>query len=272
MEGTLLLYKIDCSKRSQNMFQVITVPAFEDNYIWLICKDNHCLAIDPGSATPVLARLDALGLTLDGILITHHHHDHCGGVAELLEHYREARLYLPRHEALPGLDGIRVDEGDLINWHGLSLTVMHLPGHTRGHVAYYGAGMLFCGDTLFSAGCGRLFEGTAEELYHSLNRIAALPDETLIYPTHEYTLSNLRFAMRVEPDNAAISDYLRQISKLRRQGLPTLPTLLKREREVNVFLRCEHENIKFNVENHLSEQLDTPLHLFSALRRWKDVF
>lgn len=254
------------------MYQVITVPAFSDNYIWLICKDNHCLVVDPGCAGPVLERIAVLGLTLDAILITHHHQDHCGGVTELLEQAPNARLYLPRHETTLGLDGIRVDEGDEIHWHGLTLQVMHLPGHTHGHVAYYGGGMLFCGDTLFSAGCGRLFEGSPEQLHHSLQRIGELPGQTRLYPAHEYTLSNLRFAITVEPDNPAIAAALREVSKLRQQGVPSLPTTLQREKEINVFLRCEHDSVKFSAEKHVYSPLDTPQLVFKTLRQWKDVF
>lgn len=258
--------------RSELMPPVITIPAFNDNYIWLIRHENHCLVVDPGSAEPVLERLAALNLTLDAILITHHHKDHTGGVADLLAAFPLARLYLPQHDELPGLTGTRVEHGDTIRWHGLTLTVIHVPGHTRGHVAYYSDGMLFCGDTLFSAGCGRLFEGTAEQMYDSLERLKSLPDETLIYPAHEYTMANLRFALAVEPDNPAITAYTREISKRRQQGVPSLPTRLELEKQVNVFLRCNHDSVKFSAEKYQLSQLDTPQEVFRVLRAWKDVF
>lgn len=254
------------------MYSVLTIPAFQDNYIWLIRQEKHCLVVDPGSAGPVLERLDSLGLALDAILLTHHHQDHTGGVTELLTAYPNARLYQPRHETQLHFDGTRVEEGDQIRWHDLTLSVLHVPGHTRGHVAYHGGGMLFCGDTLFSAGCGRLFEGSAEEMYDSLQRLLALPDETRVYPAHEYTLSNLRFAHAVEPQNRKIAEIIKEISKLRQQGLPSLPTTLGRERDVNVFLRCHLDSVRFSAEKHALSQLDTPQKVFHTLRLWKDVF
>ncbi|HHQ4689469.1 TPA: hydroxyacylglutathione hydrolase [Aeromonas veronii] len=254
------------------MYPVITVPAFNDNYIWLISHENHCLVVDPGETAPVLERLAALGLVLDAILLTHHHHDHVGGVGELLEQFPHARLYGPKLDPMPAHHGQWLEDGDQINWHGLALEVIHVPGHTRGHIAYHGSGMLFCGDTLFSAGCGRLFEGTPEQMYHSLQRLAALPDDTLIYCAHEYTLSNLRFAYAVEPDNPAIRDQIGLISKLRQQGLPSLPSRLGDERRFNVFLRCELDSVKFSAEKQGLKCVENPVDTFTILRQWKDVF
>ena len=173
---------------------------------------------------------------------------------------------------MPDHHGQWLEDGDQINWHGLALEVIHVPGHTRGHIAYHGNGMLFCGDTLFSAGCGRLFEGTPEQMYHSLQRLAALPDETLIYCAHEYTLSNLRFAYAVEPDNPAIRDQIGLISKLRQQGLPSLPTRLEDERKFNVFLRCDLDSVKFSAEKKGLKCVENPVDTFTILRQWKDVF
>ncbi|WP_323888916.1 hydroxyacylglutathione hydrolase [Aeromonas caviae] len=254
------------------MYTVITVPAFSDNYIWLIRHENNCLVVDPGEAAPVLERLAALDLVLDAILLTHHHRDHVGGVSELLQHFPHARLYGPKHDPMPDHHGQWLDDGDQINWHGLSLDVLHVPGHTLGHIAYYGQGMLFCGDTLFSAGCGRLFEGTPAQMHTSLQRLAALPDETLLYCAHEYTLSNLRFAHAVEPDNLAIQRQIGVISKLRQQGLPSLPSRLGDERNFNVFLRCEQDSVKFSAEKYALKCLENPEDTFAVLRAWKDVF
>ncbi len=254
------------------MYTVITVPAFSDNYIWLIRHENHCLAVDPGEAPPVLERLETLGLELDAILLTHHHRDHVGGVTDLLHHFPHARLYGPKHDPMPAHHGQWLDDGDQINWHGLSLDVLHIPGHTLGHIAYHGNGMLFCGDTLFSAGCGRLFEGSPAQMYGSLQRLAALPDDTLLYCAHEYTLSNLRFAHAVEPDNLAIQRRIGMISKLRQQGLPSLPSRLGDERHFNVFLRCNEDSVKFSAEKYALKCLENPEDTFTVLRGWKDVF
>lgn len=254
------------------MYSVITIPAFSDNYIWLIRHENRCLVVDPGEAAPVLARLEALGLELDAILLTHHHKDHVGGVLELLGQFPHARLCGPKHDPMPDHQGQWLEDGDRIDWHGLSLEIMHLPGHTLGHIAYHGNGMLFCGDTLFSAGCGRLFEGTPAQMYASLQRLAALPDDTLLYCAHEYTLSNLRFAHAVEPDNPAIQRQIGLISKLRQQGLPSLPSRLGDERHFNVFMRCEQDSVKFSAEKYALKCLENPEDTFATLRRWKDVF
>jgi len=195
---------------SQQALSVLTIPAFKDNYLWLIHDGVHAAVVDPGEAKPVLAALKEHGLRLTAILLTHHHADHIGGVPELLQHY-QVPVYGPRNESIATVT-LPVGEGKQIDVPGLALrvSVLDVPGHTMGHIAYVrrnpGAAWLFCGDTLFGAGCGRLFEGTPRQMMQSLEKFAALPDETLVYCAHEYTLSNLRFARVVEPDNVPLQD------------------------------------------------------------------
>jgi hydroxyacylglutathione hydrolase len=222
-----------------SMLEIIPIPAFQDNYIWLLKRGAHAAVVDPGDAAPVIATLKDLSLTLDAILITHHHSDHIGGVAELLKHWPKANVYAPKREQY-NFPHQAVGENDVVQLKtlNLDLTVMETPGHTLGHVVYYGANMLFCGDTLFGAGCGRLFEGTPEQMYHSLQRLAKLPKNTAVYCTHEYTKHNLRFARSLDPGNAALA--MRQVdaAAIRLAGKPTLPSNIGLELETNPFLRC----------------------------------
>jgi hydroxyacylglutathione hydrolase len=257
------------------MLQVTPVRAFTDNYIWLIHSPRDArrvVVVDPGDATPVERMLAARELTLAGLLITHHHGDHVGGVAELLQD-RDIPVYGPANETIPG-NPTRLREGDRATLPalGLQFDVLDVPGHTAGHIAYVGHGALFCGDTLFSAGCGRLFEGTPEQMHASLSKLAALPAETLVYCAHEYTLSNLKFGLAVEPDNAATASYLAHCRELRARDEATIPSDIRRERNVNPFLRCDDQTVKQAAEAHAGRRLQSEPEVFAAIRQWKDGF
>lgn len=257
------------------MLQVTPVRAFTDNYIWLIHAPEDArrvVAVDPGDAKPVEHTLASRDLTLSGLLITHHHRDHVGGVAELLEG-RDIPVYGPATETLPG-DPRRLREGDSVTFAELGLTfeVLDVPGHTAGHIAYVGHGAVFCGDTLFSAGCGRLFEGSPEQMHSSLSKLAALPAETLVYCAHEYTLSNLQFGLAVEPGNQAAARYLELCRKLRARDEATIPSDIRRERNVNPFLRCDDETVKQAAEAHAGRRLQSQPEVFAVIRQWKDGF
>lgn len=253
------------------MFQITPIPAFEDNYIWALCQpsDNRCLIVDPGKAENVIQYLSSHQLQLDTILITHHHADHTGGIAILKQHYPGVRVFGPAAEQhkISGLTHT-VDDGDTIDLpeFNLSFAVISVPGHTLGHIAYYSAPVLFCGDTLFSAGCGRLFEGTPEQMWCSLQKLTALADDTLIYCTHEYTIANIKFALNAEPTNAALVEYAAHCANLRKVNAPTLPSLLKTEKQINPFLRCDNRALQQRW------QQDSALALFTALRAAKDTF
>ena len=225
----------------------------------------------------MLAQLNEKQLRLDAILITHHHPDHIGGLRKLREKF-DVPVYGPRAEAktIPGLTDL-LDDGDRINVLKLDFEVMTLPGHTLGHIAYYRAEMdpapiLLCGDTLFSAGCGRLFEGTPEQMYQSLARITALPDSTQIYCTHEYTLSNLAFAKAIEPDNSAIQRHIETVKNLRARNQASIPTTLGLERLINPFLRTNTPQVRAMAETHTGTPLISSVEVFTVIRRWKDNF
>jgi hydroxyacylglutathione hydrolase len=257
------------------MLPVLHVRAFEDNYIWLIRGNSptHAALVDPGDAEPALTALSRLGITPTAILCTHHHADHVGGVAELLRHFPGLPVYGPAHENIDTLSQ-RLRDGDTVRLPelGLNFRVLEVPGHTRGHLAYYGHGWLFCGDTLFSAGCGRLFEGTAEQMHASLTRLAALPGDTLVFCAHEYTLANLRFAQAVEPENTDIAAYRRAVEGLRSRDEPTVPTTLERELRVNPFLRSAVPEVRAMAEKQSGTTLSDSLSVYAAIRRWKDNF
>lgn len=256
------------------MLNISPIPAFNDNYIWLISNGEHAAVVDPGDAAPVGRVLAERGLTLDAILITHHHRDHTGGVTALLAQWPEARLYAPAAEPMPAPGGLALQEGDRVQLAelGLELSVMAVPGHTLGHIAYHGQGLLFCGDTLFSGGCGRLFEGSPQQMHQSLSRLAALPDETRVYCTHEYTQANLAFCHAVEPNNPELKKYLQKVAKLRQQGIPTLPSSIGLEKAVNVFLRPHLAGVRAAARHHAMAALNEDVEVFAALRRWKDDF
>lgn len=257
------------------MLDVRPIPAFQDNYIWMIrgAADARAVAVvDPGDAAPVLAALEAEGLRLAAILATHHHRDHVGGVAELVA-ATGARAVGPAHERVPlAVEPLAGGAATRLPELGLRFEVIDVPGHTAGHIAFAGHGALFCGDTLFSAGCGRLFEGTAAQMLASLDALARLPDETRVFCGHEYTEANLRFAASLEPGNSAIMDYVKKAGRWRAEGLPTLPSTIGLEKRVNPFLRIRHEDVKSSAERHAGRPLPTPVEVFAEIRNWKDTF
>ncbi len=253
---------------------IIPLPAFRDNYIWLLHDDRHAVVVDPGDAVPVRQYLARQGLRLAAILVTHHHPDHVGGLAELLA-AATVPVFGPAAENVEGVTR-PVAEGDTVRLDelGVELSVLDIPGHTSGHVAYYAAGLgaVFCGDTLFSAGCGRLFEGTPPQLAASLAKLAALPDETRVYCTHEYTLSNLAFARVAEPDNAERDEWASRCEALRAANQPTLPSTIGREKAINPFLRCDRPGVVRAVAARAGTAPRDPIACLAALRAWKDVF
>ncbi len=252
------------------MLSINRIPALNDNYIWVIHNNSkHCVIVDPGDATPVIEFLNSHQFILDAILITHHHYDHIKGVAELVRQYPEINVVGPENEPIPTVTH-PVGDGDFIELFDERFMVLGVEGHTNGHIAYIGDGKLFCGDTLFSAGCGRLFEGTAEQMYHSLQKLAALPDETEVYCAHEYTAANLAFALAVEPNNDYLQQYREKVLQLRARGQATLPSTLHREKLINPFLRTNEPSVRRSVANKAIN--DSNVEIFAALRRWKDEF
>jgi hydroxyacylglutathione hydrolase len=258
-----------------NTLRVTAAPAFTDNYIWLIHSprdSRKVIAVDPGDADAVKQVLQRDALELGGILITHHHGDHTGGLVELSGEFN-VRVFAPARELIPG-NTIKVSEGDAVSFDDLALnfTVLDVPGHTAGHIAYIHHDNLFSGDTLFSAGCGRLFEGTPAQMFKSLQRLAQLPINTQVYCTHEYTVGNLMFAATVEPDNLAIAAHLQQCHAWREKGRSTLPTSIGVELNINPFLRVHHENVKRSAEHYVGQRLNSDVEVFAALREWKNHF
>ncbi|MDE1514447.1 MULTISPECIES: hydroxyacylglutathione hydrolase [Vibrio] len=258
------------------MLQIKSIPAFNDNYIWLLQNNQRdCIVVDPGDAAPVITYLSQHQLHLKAILITHHHHDHMGGISQLVQLFPNTLVIGPKQESIAGLTH-PVQDGDQIELLDHPFTVIGLPGHTLGHLGYLsqlgylGQEHLFCGDVLFSAGCGRVFEGTMQQMFTSLNRLLALPEQTQVYSAHEYTASNLAFALAVEPDNENLRIYRAEVSRLRADNQPTLPTTLAREKLINPFLRTEQPSVMRAVANRAAST--DPLAIFSALREWKNEF
>jgi hydroxyacylglutathione hydrolase len=256
---------------------VIPIPALKDNYIWLLrnAGSTQCAVVDPGDARPVLSYLESARLELCAILITHHHADHTAGLPGLKQAYPDCKVYGPLREGGPLIErrltqGMRMPLQEL----GLVFEVLDIPGHTLGHIAYFcdERRLLFCGDTLFSAGCGRLFEGTAEQMYESLQRLAALPAATQVYCGHEYTLKNIAFARQVEPGNDALRAFEQRALQMREAQKPTLPVRMCDELSVNPFLRVHVEEVRDAARQHSGEPLPNPVDVFRSLRNWKDAF
>jgi hydroxyacylglutathione hydrolase len=261
---------------SSDALTVTPVPAFADNYFWLIHglgpAARRVAVVDPGAAGPVLAALEDGNLVLDTILVTHHHPDHIGGVAELLNHC-QVPVYGPAREAIPGRT-VAVAGGAAVTLAGLGLAfrVLDVPGHTAGHIAYFGHGALFCGDTLFSGGCGRLFEGTPAQMLASLDALAGLPPATRVYCAHEYTAANLRFALAVEPRNASLAAYAVEVAALRARSTPTIPSTLGLEARINPFLRTRLPEVRAAAAVRAGRPLRDDADAFGVIREWKNEF
>ncbi|KEQ15069.1 hydroxyacylglutathione hydrolase [Endozoicomonas numazuensis] len=260
------------------MIQIRAIPAFQDNYIWLLSENSsqQCLVVDPGDAVVVEQSLEAWGLELSGILVTHHHWDHTNGI-EALTKNRNIPVYGPDNEAITSITHPLRDSDTftVLNTH---FQILKTPGHTLDHIVFFsipdqGDPFMFCGDTLFSAGCGRLFEGTAEQMQSSFDKLRSLPENTRIYCTHEYTLANLAFAKAVEPENHSIDNYLNRVTQLRQQHRPSLPSTIKLELTINPFMRTDQNSVITAVKEHAPDTtLSSEAEVFGALRQWKDRF
>lgn len=257
------------------MYSVVPIPAFNDNYIWALTGSRPGLVavVDPGDAAPVERYLEEQGSSLAAILITHHHHDHTGGVESLISQ-RDVPVYGPAQSPFEGITHA-LGNGDRIELLGNRLEVRAVPGHTLDHISYFqpqDQPQLFCGDTLFLAGCGRLFEGTAEQMLAAMDYFSSLPDDTLVYCTHEYSLSNLAFAEAVEGDNRAIADTIERCKSLRNDNQPTLPSTIGSERAINPFMRTAQSDVISAARTHAGVELKTPVEVLATLREWKNRF
>ena len=252
--------------------QVHAVPAFQDNYLWVLAEGRRAAVVDPGDAAPVQRFLEQNGLELGAILATHHHGDHVGGVAALVERWK-CPVFGPAHDGVAGLDR-SLGEGDRIDVPGLGVAfdVLDVPGHTAGHIAYVGEGSVFCGDTLFGCGCGRLFEGTPAQMCASLGKLARLNPATRVYCAHEYTMSNIRFALAVEPGNRALAERESRDAARRARQEPTIPSTLGVEVATNPFLRCAEPEVVASAERRAGHALAGPVEVFAQIRAWKNNF
>ena len=254
------------------MLKISPINAFSDNYIWLIQTNEGNTLVDPGDSEPIISTIDELGITIDDILITHHHFDHIGGL-ELLKPLIKGSVIGPKNNAIDLLDK-HVSEGDIIESIGLEFSIFEVPGHTLDHIAFYSETekeVLFCGDTIFSGGCGRVFEGTFEQMNHSLEKLMNLPSKTEIYCAHEYTLSNLQFALMAEPDNVDLKEYELNSKNKREKNIPTIPTTLGQELQINPFLRVAETSLREAISDKLdSSNQASNAEVFGFLRSWKD--
>ena len=252
--------------------EVIPVRAFNDNYIWTLVNGSNAAVVDPGDAAPVLEYLRAHKLALTAILNTHHHADHVGGNEELLRHFK-VPVFGPHDERIATVTR-RVRESDRITVDGIGveLSVLEIPAHTRSHISFHNDDMLFCGDTLFACGCGRIFEGTPAQMHAALTKLMALPDRTKVYCGHEYTLSNIRFALAAEPDNAAIADWEREAAAQRARGEVTLPSTIAREKAANPFVRCDQPGVIASASKRAGRALADATSVLAEIRDWKNHF
>lgn len=261
------------SLENHRMVNIQLINALSDNYIACIINaaQKKCAIVDPGEADPVFNFLNENHLSLSGILITHHHWDHINGIEKLL-HKFDVPVYGPAKEPVAGMIHL-LNDGAVINLEklGITLKVMHVPGHTLGHIAYFNDDFVFTGDTLFMAGCGKIFEGTVDQMYNSLMRLVSLNEKTLVYCGHEYTTSNLKFALKVEPENLDIQQRIDQVTTLRQKNLPSVPAPLSLEKLTNPFLRCAIQSVKKAAENYAGKALNTPQEILGILRAWKNT-
>ena len=254
------------------MLSIKPIKALSDNYIWLVTTNEGSIVIDPGESKQIIDLIKSNEIDLEGILITHHHYDHTNGIEEILK-YKKVEVYGPKNN----VNSItkRVKQNDVFNLIGLKFEVIETPGHTLDHIAFYcfkdGKSILFSGDTLFSGGCGRVFEGTYSQMYESLKKLSKLPEDTQIFCGHEYTSSNLQFACAVEPNNQFIKKYNEEIIEKTKNGVPSLPSCLKIEHMINPFIRCNEENLIDNINKKFGE-VSSEIEIFSTLRKWKDDF
>ncbi len=256
------------------MFQIHAVNAFTDNYIWLIqsAQDQKALIIDPGDADPVIRFVEQNGLHPVAILVTHHHHDHVGGIQRLKDLY-DLTVFGPQRERIKTLDiSLAAQTTKIIDAAFPALQILDTPGHTPGHISYLLENNLFCGDTLFAGGCGRLLGGTAEQLFYSLQTLKQLADDTNVFCAHEYTLANLQFAIAVEPSNPHLLERIASVRALRNQNIATVPAKLHEEKRTNPFLRCDFSEVKKAAQAYAGQALNSPLAVFKVLRAWKDSF